>query len=148
MGGPQQPDGNTIHTHASCVAVEDRALLIRGASGSGKSALALQMMGLGAQLVSDDQVILRVENGRVLASAPDSIRGLIEMRGVGLLHAEAVQNVPVQAVLDLDQTETERLPEARRTDLLGQQLTLLFRAEGPHFAAGLVQFLKAGRRDP
>ena len=53
--------------HAGAVGIGGRGLLILGPSGAGKSALALALMGLGARLVADDRVILRVEDGRLLA---------------------------------------------------------------------------------
>ena len=132
--------------HASCVALSGRALLIAGASGRGKSALALQMMALGAALVADDRVALRRAGDAVLAGAPPAIAGLIEARGLGLLHADPAGPVPVFALLDLDRTEPDRLPPARETDLLGQSVPLLWRVEAPHFPAALVQFLRTGRR--
>ena len=132
--------------HASCVTVQGRGVLITGASGSGKSALALSLMALGADLVADDRVILSLDRGRVMASAPVPIRGLIEARGIGLLNACAHGPVPLDLVVDLDRTEQDRLPHKHRTILLGQSLTLLYRVEGSHFPAALLQFLKAGRR--
>ncbi|MEF9600929.1 HPr kinase/phosphatase C-terminal domain-containing protein, partial [Paracoccus sp. PXZ] len=71
--------------HASCIAHRGRGLLILGPSGAGKSTLALEMMAFGATLVADDRTILRREGGRIVADAPDSIRGRIEARGVGIL---------------------------------------------------------------
>ena len=60
--------------HASCVAVKGRALLITGPSGTGKSALALQMMALGADLVADDQTLLQPRAGKLIATAPPAAR--------------------------------------------------------------------------
>jgi HPr kinase/phosphorylase len=145
-GAARDPLQSDLTLHASCVAVAEKALLIRGASGCGKSTLALQMMGLGAVLVSDDRVILHRRGDAVLARAPDAIRGMIECRGLGLLNAHPVQDVPVAGVVDLDQSETERLPPNRETVLSGCRLNLFHRIEGAHFAAALVQWLKAGRR--
>ncbi len=142
-GPPDPPD--TI-LHASCVALAGRGLLIAGASGRGKSSLALRMMALGATLVADDRVALHRSGDAVLASAPPAISGLIEARGLGLLHADPAGLVPVFALLDLDRDEVERLPPARHRDLLGLPVTLLFRVEAPHFPAALVQFLKTGQR--
>ncbi|AVO39790.1 serine kinase [Pukyongiella litopenaei] len=133
--------------HASCVAVGARAVLIRGGSGSGKSALALAMMGLGAALVADDRVWLTRDAGQVIATAPQATAGLIEARGVGILRADALGSAPVVLVADLERTETDRLPHPRTTVLLGCRLPLLFRVDGPHFAPALVQYLKAGRWD-
>jgi HPr kinase/phosphorylase len=132
--------------HASCVAIDGRGLLILGASGSGKSGLALDLMALGCELVSDDRVILtRVENSLV-ASAPEPIVGLIEARGIGLLNARPHGPVAVACVVDLDQTETGRLPPPREKMLLGQSVTLLLKVETRHFPSALVQYCKQGRQ--
>ncbi len=144
-GAPKDDPPDRI-LHASCVAVAGRGLLITGASGRGKSALALQMMALGAALVSDDRVALSRRDGAVIAAAPPAIAGLIEARGLGLLHAAPAGTVPVFALLDLDRDEPDRLPPARTVDLLGQPVTLLWRVEAPHFPAALVQFLRTGNR--
>lgn len=146
MAEPAAPAEPGAVLHASCVALAGRGLLIAGASGRGKSALALQMMALGAALVADDRVALRRDGDAVIADAPPAISGLIEARGLGLLHAEATGPVPVFALLDLDRDEPDRLPRAREVDLLGLPVPLLWRAEGPHFPAALVQFLRTGRR--
>ncbi len=139
------PSGNEAILHASCVALERRGLLILGASGSGKSSLALNMMALGARLVSDDRVILKLVGDVVMAAAPESIAGLIEARGIGLLCAQQVAPMPVVCVVDLDQTETDRMPELRNTILLGQSVPLLFKVDAPYFPAALVQYLRVGR---
>jgi HPr kinase/phosphorylase len=138
------PDGEVLH--ASCVAVAGRGLLISGASGSGKSTLALDLMAFGAMLVADDRVCLQRAGTALLASAPPAIAGLIEARGIGLLRARAATApVPVAALLDLDRVETDRLPEPRLIRLLGCDLPLLHRPSHAHFAAAVLQFLKAGR---
>ena len=73
-------EGGADTIHASAVALDGRGLLILGAAGSGKSALALELMARGARLVSDDQVALSVEGGRLIARAPAAIRGRIETK--------------------------------------------------------------------
>lgn len=137
----------TDSVHASAVAWEGRALLIRGQSGSGKSALSLALMAMGCELVGDDRVSLHEENGQLLVSPVPTITGLIEARGVGILHAAHVSSARVVCVVDLDQVETERLPESRNITLLGCTLPLIYRVEGPHWAASLLQLLKAGWSD-
>ena len=135
--------------HASCVALDGRAALIMGASGQGKSTLALQLMALGAELVADDRTILSLDATAIppclQADAPPPLRGMIEARGVGLLQARAVGPCAVHLVVDLDRTETARLPDMRRIDLLGQALPLVLRVDGPSFPAAILQYLKAGR---
>ncbi|MBB93094.1 MAG: serine kinase [Rhodobacteraceae bacterium] len=146
-GGAAGGEGSEI-VHASCVTVEGRALLIRGRSGSGKSTLALQLMAFGAELVADDRVRLISCPEGVTAHPAPNLGGLIEARGVGILRAAPVAGVGVTCVVDLDQVEPDRLPHGRRTRLLGQSVTLLYRVDAPHFAPALIQYLKAGRQDP
>ncbi len=131
--------------HASAVALGGRAVLITGPAGSGKSALALELIALGAQLVADDGVILTRDGDRLLARAPDPIRGLVEARGVGLLRADALDDVPLALVIDMGQTETDRLPPQRGTTVLGVALPLLHKVASAHFAAAVRQYLTHGR---
>jgi len=134
--------------HASSVALGGRGALVLGASGSGKSSLALHLMALGATLVSDDRTVAsRVSNGDVLLSAPEAIRGRIEARGVGILQAETEQNVPLALVVDLDRSETERLPPDRTIEVLGKNFPVLNNPGSLHFPHAILQYLKAGRSD-
>ena len=68
---------DTLLVHATAVAIDGEAILLRGPSGSGKSDLALRLIDGGAQLVADDQTLLRREGERVLASAPPAIARLV-----------------------------------------------------------------------
>jgi serine kinase of HPr protein (carbohydrate metabolism regulator) len=99
-------------THASCVAIAGRAVLIFGASGAGKSDLALRLLDRGATLVSDDYTILSAEQGRLLAGPPANIAGRIELRGVGIVERPFMSGLPVALAVDLD-LPPERMPEAR-----------------------------------
>lgn len=131
--------------HASAVAYGAQAVLITGRSGSGKSALALQLMALGGTLVSDDQTILTPRDGALFASAPTALRGLIEARFVGLLAAETTPLARVALVIDMDQTETHRLPPERTITLCGVMLPCVHKVEGPHFPSAVIHLLKSGR---
>lgn len=139
--------GNHTVVHASCVSYGGAAVLILGASGAGKSALALHLLAFGAQLVCDDRVCLSVEDERLIATPAPAISGLIEARGVGLLHSDFCARAPVTLVVDLDQKETERLPQRHHITLCDITLTLLRKPEAPHFAHAILQFLKAGRQE-
>jgi len=100
------PEANV---HASCVAVGRLGVLLLGSSGSGKSDIALQLMDRGAVLVADDRAILFVKNGALHAKAPPSIRGLIEIRGVGIVKMPARASARLALAVRLGR-EDERLP--------------------------------------
>ena len=139
------PEEQTL-LHASCVALDGKAVAICGASGRGKSELALQLMAFGATLVADDgtMVTRRPENG-LWVSCPPSIKGRIEARGIGILAADCVPQARLRLVVDLDVKEEQRLPPDRKITLLGEEVDLLLRVEHVHFAAAVFQYLKAGR---
>jgi len=111
--------------HASTVATEGRAVLITGASGSGKSDLALRLIDRGFTLVSDDQTIVRREGDRLIASAPPTIAGKLEIRGLGIVDMETVSDVPVALLVALT-SNIQRLPDdSRERPILGVGLPLI-----------------------
>lgn len=130
------------------MALNGRGLLLLGPSGSGKSALALQLMAFGADLVADDRTVLSREGQDIQATAPPSISGLIEARGIGILRADACQTATLAAIVKMDMPETERLPPKRCMQILSVAVPVLHRGEGPYFAAALLQYLKGGALDP
>lgn len=134
--------------HASCVDWRGTGVLILGRSGSGKSALALQLIAFGATLVSDDRVQVTAKNGTLVARAPAQIKGLIEARGVGILRADTVAQTTLTLAVDLDQHAPDRLPDAHVFELYDHALPCLHRVDAPHFAAAVFQALKGGRQEP
>lgn len=115
--------------HASCAAHRGDGVLILGPSGAGKSELVLRLMGRGWDLVADDQVELDAEPpDALLAAPPAALRGMLEVRGVGLF-----QDLPVAAparlrlVVDLLPAgeAPPRLPEPRRFEAHGRSLPRL-----------------------
>ena len=112
-------------THASTVAVEGRAVLIMGPSGSGKSDLTLRLLDRGFSLVSDDQTIVRKAGSRLVASAPPTIRGKLEIRGIGIVEMDSVDDVPVALVVELT-SDIQRLPDdSRDRPILGVSVPLI-----------------------
>lgn len=95
--------------HASCVAIDGRGVLIEGPSGAGKSDLALRLIDRGAILVSDDYTILHRQAKTLVAMAPATIEGKMEIRGLGILDFPTVPRAPVALVVSLA-TEVERYP--------------------------------------
>ena len=111
--------------HASTVAIDGRAVMISGPSGSGKSDLALRLLDRGFTLVSDDQTIVRKEGSRLIASAPETIRGKLEVRGVGIVEMEHQRDVPIALVVELT-SDIQRLPdEGRERLILGAAIPLI-----------------------
>jgi serine kinase of HPr protein (carbohydrate metabolism regulator) len=96
--------------HASTVAMDGRAVLISGPSGSGKSDLALRMLDKGFILVSDDRTIIRKEGAKLVASPPETIKGKLEVRGIGIVEIGHVTDVPVALIVEL-KSDIERLPD-------------------------------------
>jgi HPr kinase/phosphorylase len=129
------------------VALGGQGVLIMGASGSGKSALALALMAHGAALVADDRTILTRTESQVLARCPEAIKGVIEARGIGLLRADTVETAPICLIVDLDRAEDQRLPPKRQCDLLGLPIDLVFGATCRHLHFGILQHVRAGRMD-
>src|SRR5215210_109728 len=111
--------------HASTVALDGRAVLISGPSGSGKSDLTLRLLDRGFSLVSDDQTLVRREDGRLIASAPPAIAGKLEIRGIGIVDMDHVTDMPVALFVELT-SEFQRLPdENRERPILGVSLPLV-----------------------
>ncbi|MBT3789584.1 MAG: serine/threonine protein kinase [Alphaproteobacteria bacterium] len=119
--------------HGTCVAfplVEESgvaaAVLFRGPSGIGKSDLALRLIDDGAQLVADDQVVLDLTEDGLRASAPETIRGMLEVRGVGIVHLPVAEKAALVAIIDLVEpdAEVERLPEPEEVEIVNTTLPL------------------------
>lgn len=138
--------------HGTCVALPagrgapDRpfAVLLRGPSGAGKSDLALRLIDRGWRLVVDDQTKLRSDQGRLRATAPATIAGRMEVRGLGIVALPAVPEAELCLVVDLVPADAvERLPEAGTCTLLGVSLPCL--ALDPFEASALAKLrLAAG----
>jgi HPr kinase/phosphorylase len=125
--------------HASAVLVGERALLIRGPSGSGKSRLAFALLDAAragilsyARLVADDRVKIFAAGGRLLAAAPETIRGMIEIRGLGIQRVDCEPLALVGLVVDLAAEDGARLPETSRgeVEILGVKVPRLPIAAG------------------
>jgi HPr kinase/phosphorylase len=106
-----------VTVHASAVLVGDRAVLIRGPSGSGKSRLAFDLILAGragqislAVLVGDDRVYLEVAQGQLAVRPARELAGLIEIRGLGIRRCDFVEQAVVDLVVDLAAADAERVP--------------------------------------
>ena len=114
------------NVHATAIVIGTTGLLFTGPSGSGKSAIALHCIeearsrGLFAAMVSDDQVLVSEASGRLIARAPESIAGLAEVRGAGIVDVETIEAAVLQrAVRPLEGPFAERLPpQEERVEVL------------------------------
>jgi HPr kinase/phosphorylase len=131
--------------HASVARLGRHGILIRGASGSGKSSLLLSLLDgnpAGAHLVADDRAHLAAECGRLVASVPEAIAGKMEIRGVGIMEWPYVSPVAVDLVVDLLPLEQcPRLPseDESRVVLEGIAVARIFVATGAHDGAARVK---------
>lgn len=129
--GDHPATGNGRLVQATCVLVGRAAVLIRGAPGTGKSTLALALLDLAdarrcVRLVADDAVTVRASGGRLVASTPAAIRGLIELRTVGPVALVHEDRAVVAAVVDLAAPAgVERLPDPESAEIIGIPLPRL-----------------------
>jgi len=118
-------DAPSETVHASTIAIDGRAVVITGPSGSGKSDLALRLLDRGFTLVSDDQTIVTRQGDQVIATAPPSVVGKLEVRGIGIIEMETVTDVPIAIMIELT-SEIQRLPDDDHArELLGVRLPLV-----------------------
>ncbi|MEM9736209.1 MAG: HPr kinase/phosphatase C-terminal domain-containing protein [Pseudomonadota bacterium] len=152
--------------HANAVAFRGRGLLITGRAGSGKTSLSVEMMALGADLIADDRVVLRCAGGLVLLSPPDTLAGLVELRGIGIIRRDFQADVPAALVLNLnselssdsraepatreetDHDGARRLPDPVFEDLLGLKVRRISQLWRPGLAAAMILALQSGELLP
>ena len=129
--------------HASTVAIDGQAILIIGVSGSGKSDLALRLIDRGARLVSDDYTLLMRADGRLMASSVATIRGKLEVRGIGIIDCDALDTAPAALIVQVDQAPP-RLPGESAQTIAGVTLPMI--AIAPFEASAAIKVELALRR--
>ncbi|MGD9866628.1 MAG: HPr kinase/phosphorylase [Hyphomicrobiales bacterium] len=108
MSAPPKAGGAApaaVNLHGTCVALGGRAALLRGRPGSLKSDLALRFLSAfkaeGAGLVADDQVLVRLVDGVLLARCPQALSGRLEVRGLGIVEVASAGEAPLALLVDL-----------------------------------------------
>lgn len=149
MALPETWPGAELPTsvHGTGVSYQGTGVLILGPAGAGKSSLALQLMALGAGLISDDLTWLELRDGTVFLTRPPQAATLsqIEARGIGILPAKAVLGVPLHLLVDMSEVETQRLPEPRHHIVAKRPIRTFRRVDNPAFPAMVLQYLKSAQ---
>lgn len=136
--------------HAGLIACRSggrwRGALIEGASGAGKSDLALRCLEAGFRLVADDRTLVWRSGGRLFGRAPQTLAGLVEARGLGVLPEPALAFCEVVLVVVCG--PAERLPDPQTAERAGGRLPLValspLEASAPAKLRRAIEHLGAG----
>jgi HPr kinase/phosphorylase len=131
----QIPLNDSLIMHATCVDINGSGVLIVGRSGSGKSSLAINLIALGSTLVADDQCEIVKKNKKLSVFKPTSLPSSIEIRGVGLVSVPMVVETSLDWVVNMDEAETQRMPDLQFTEIDGYRIPTIFGKNMDDFAS-------------
>lgn len=117
---PRRTAPQIVNIHASCVAAGSRGILILGASGQGKSDLALRLIDRGARLVADDRCDIWFDRGRLWCRPPQNLAGKMEVRGIGIVDQPFTAPVPLALAVRLTE-RPERMPAPNQVEMIAGQ---------------------------
>ena len=130
----------SARVHATTVAIDGRGVMLVGASGAGKSDLALRLIDRGAVLVSDDYTDLARRGDALIATPPPNIAGQIEIRGLGIVDQAFATSILIQLVVSLGD-EIDRMPEPRWRTMAGVRVREI--VIDPHPASAPIKVERA-----
>ena len=116
---------NLKRIHSTSVVIDDNGVLILGDSGSGKSDLALRLIDNGATLISDDISICRKNLNNIYLYCPPEIKGLLEVREIGIITVPFVEKIKLQLVVNLKSKNSQRFPKDNSLKILGIKIPLI-----------------------
>ena len=116
---------NLKKMHSSSVVIDDNGVLILGDSGSGKSDLALRLIDNGATLISDDISICRKNSNNIYLYCPPEIKGLLEVREIGIITVPFVERIKLRLVVNLKSDNNERFPKDSSFRILGIKIPII-----------------------
>ena len=116
---------NLKRMHSSSVVIEDNGVLILGNSGCGKSDLALRLIDNGATLISDDISICRKNSNNIYLYCPPEIKGLLEVREIGIITVPFVEKIKLRLVVNLKSNNNERFPKDSCFRILGIKIPII-----------------------
>ena len=116
---------NLKRIHSTSVVIDDNGVLILGDSGSGKSDLALRLIDNGATLISDDISICRKNSNNIYLYCPPEIKGLLEVREIGIITVPFVERIKLRLVVNLKSKNNERFPKDNSFRILGIKIPII-----------------------
>ena len=116
---------NLKRIHSTSVVIDDNGVLILGDSGSGKSDLALRLIDSGATLISDDISICRKNLNNIYLYCPPEIKGLLEVREIGVITVPFVERIKLRLVVNLKSNNNERFPKESSFRILGIKIPII-----------------------
>ena len=116
---------NLKRIHSTSVVIDDNGVLILGDSGSGKSDLALRLIDNGATLISDDISICRKNLNNIYLYCPPEIKGLLEVREIGIITVPFVERIKLRLVVNLKSINNERFPKDSTYKILGIKIPII-----------------------
>lgn len=116
---------NLKRIHSTSVVIDDNGVLILGDSGSGKSDLALRLIDNGATLISDDISICRKNSNNIYLYCPPEIKGLLEVREIGIITVPFVERIKLRLVVNLKSNNNERFPKDSSYRILGIKIPII-----------------------
>ena len=116
---------NLKRIHSTSVVIDDNGVLILGDSGSGKSDLALRLIDSGATLISDDISICRKNSNNIYLYCPPEIKGLLEVREIGIITVPFVERIKLRLVVNLKSNNNERFPKDSFFRILGIKIPII-----------------------
>ena len=116
---------NLKRIHSTSVVIDDNGVLILGDSGSGKSDLALRLIDNGATLISDDVSICRKNSNNIYLYCPPEIKGLLEVREIGIITVPFVERIKLRLVVNLKSDNNERFPKDSSFRILGIKIPII-----------------------
>lgn len=116
---------NLKRIHSTSVVIDDNGVLILGDSGSGKSDLALRLIDNGATLISDDISICRKNLNNIYLYCPPEIKGLLEVREIGIITVPFVEKIKLRLVVNLKSNNNERFPKDSCFRILGIKIPII-----------------------
>ena len=116
---------NLKRIHSTSVVIDDNGVLILGDSGSGKSDLALRLIDSGGTLISDDISICRKNSNNIYLYCPPEIKGLLEVREIGIITVPFVERIKLRLVVNLKSINNERFPKDSTYRILGIKIPII-----------------------